>query len=74
MGGGTTPSAWAQERSALEVELADYVHSELIDDSYVVLPTCPRHGSGVHPRTHDGVTAWWCSPGKHSLGAVGSLG
>lgn len=74
MGGGTTPSAWAEDRLALEVEVADYVQSELIDNCYAVFPTCPTHGAGVHPRAHDGVTAWWCGPGNHSMGAVGTLG
>lgn len=74
-GGGTTPSAFGDDRDQLTLSVSDYLQAELmeVEAAHRVWPTCPLHGAGLHPRPSEIGPAWWCVPGAHAVAAIGSL-
>lgn len=74
-GGGTIPSAAGEDAEQLKASVADYLQSELMEAevAFRVWPTCPTHAVGLHAQVTDTRAGWWCRPGEHLVGRIGSL-
>jgi hypothetical protein len=72
-GSYATDPIFGLSQAHVTVEVADFVHEEVIDGLHALWPECHQHRVGLHPSLAADRAVWICHAGAHEVADIGKL-